>query len=101
MSWMMRQSCARLARAVDRLVDLDDAAFDLRDGAFVLLLQAAGQHDVGVAGRVVQEEVDRDEELELLEHRVTNVLSGSETIGLKQIESRPLISPASILRNIS
>ena len=29
------------------------------------------------------------------------LLSGSETFGLKQIESSPLISPASILRNIS
>ena len=33
--------------------------------------------------------------------RVTNWLSGSETFGLKQIEIRPLISPASILRNSS
>ena len=67
MSWMIRQSCARLARAVDRLVDLDDAAFDLRHRALVFFLQAAGQHDVGVARGVVEEEVDRDEELELVE----------------------------------
>ena len=67
MSWMMRQSCARLAGTVDGLVDLDDAPFDLRDVALVLLLQAAGQDDVGVARGVVQEEVDGDEELELVE----------------------------------
>ena len=67
MSWMMTPVLPRLAGAVDRLVDLDDAALDLRDGALVFFLQAAGQDDVGVAGGVVEEEVDRDVELELLE----------------------------------
>ncbi len=62
-----RQSCARLAGRLDGLVDLDDAAFDLGHRALVLLLQAAGQDDVGVARGVVQEEVDGDVELELLE----------------------------------
>ena len=33
--------------------------------------------------------------------RAMNWLSGSDTLGLKQIAIRPLISPASILRNIS
>ena len=41
--------------------------FDLRDGPFVLFLQTAGQDDVGVARRLVQEEIDRHVELELLE----------------------------------
>ena len=68
MSWMIRQSCARLAGTVDRLVDLDDAPLGAGDDALVLLVQRAGQHDVGVAGRLVQEEVDGDVELELLEH---------------------------------
>ncbi len=58
---------ARLAGAVDRLVDLDDAALDLRDGALVLFLQTARQHDVGVPRGVAQEEIDHDEELELVE----------------------------------
>ena len=58
---------ARLARTIHRLVDLDDASFDLRDRALVFLVQAARQHDVGMAGGVVQEEVDRDVELELVE----------------------------------
>ena len=49
----------RLARALNRLVDLDDAALDLRDQAFVLLLQAARQYHVGMARGVVQEEIDR------------------------------------------
>ena len=57
-----------VAGAIDGLVDLDDPAFDLRDGALVLLVQRAGQHDVGVAGRLVEEEVDADVELELVEH---------------------------------
>ena len=91
----------RLARAIDRLVDLDDPPLDLRDRALVLFLQTARQHDIGVTGGVVEEEIDRDVELELLEASVTKLLSGSETFGLKQIEIRPLISPASIFRNIS
>ena len=33
--------------------------------------------------------------------RVMKLLSGSDTFGLKQIDSRPRISPRSILRNIS
>ena len=37
----------------------------------------------------------------LSRHFVTNELSGSDTFGLKQIEMSPLISPASIFRNIS
>ncbi len=58
----------RIARRIDRLVDLDDAAFDLRDRPFIFFLQRAGQHDVGMSGRVVEEEIDRHVELELLQH---------------------------------
>ena len=57
----------RLAGTLHGLVDLDDAALDLRDQPFILLVKRAGQHDVGMAGRVVQEEIDGDEKLELLE----------------------------------
>src|SRR5688572_7003955 len=56
-----------IARAVNRLVDLDDAPFDLCDRPFVFLVQAPRQDDVGVPRGVVQEEVDGDVELELLE----------------------------------
>src|SRR5581483_6088020 len=58
---------SRLAGAVDRLVDFDDTALHLRDRAFVLLLEAAGQDDVGVARRVVEEKVDGGVELQFLE----------------------------------
>src|SRR6187200_336970 len=56
----------RVPRAVHGLVDLDDATLDLRDGAFILFVQAPGQNDVGVPGRVVEKEVDGRVELELL-----------------------------------
>jgi hypothetical protein len=91
----------RLAGTVDCLVDLDDAPFDLRHEPFILFVQAARQDDVGVAGRVAEEEIDRGENSSLSSARVMNVLSGSETFGLKQMAISPLISPASILRNIS
>ncbi|HXE79665.1 MAG TPA: hypothetical protein VNK41_02865 [Vicinamibacterales bacterium] len=51
--------------------------------------------------RVVHEEVNRGEGLEFLEQRVTNVLCGSDTVGLKQMLSNARISPASIFRNSS
>ena len=92
---------ARLAGTVHRLVHLDDAPFDLGHRALVFLVQAAGQDDVGVASGVVEEEVDGGVELELVEAARDERLSGSETFGLKQIDSSPLISPASIFLNIS
>src|SRR5262245_51305083 len=55
---------SRVAWRIDRLVDLDDAPFDLCNGAFILLLEAAGQHDVGMTRGVGQEEVDGSVELE-------------------------------------
>src|SRR4030095_3784124 len=57
---------ARLAGTVHGLVDLDDAAFYLCHRALVLLVEAAGQHHIGVPRGVVQEEVDGDVELELV-----------------------------------
>src|SRR5262245_13432984 len=56
-----------LARALHGLVDLDHAAFDLRDGPFVLFMQAPGQHDVRVTGRVIQKEIDCRVELQPFE----------------------------------
>jgi hypothetical protein len=58
---------SRLAGTVDRFVDLNDAAFDLSYGAFVLLVEATRQDDVSMPRRVVQKEVDGGVELELLE----------------------------------
>src|SRR5262249_9337305 len=57
----------RIPRARDRPVDLDDAPLRGGDRPLVLLLLRPGQHDVRVARGVVQEEVDRDVELETLE----------------------------------
>ena len=63
----------------------------VHDDALFLLLQAAGQHHVGVVRGLGQEEVDDAEELQLLE-RLGRVkpASGRETSGLKQIESSAL-----------
>src|SRR5262249_22209916 len=59
---------ARIAGGVNRLVDLDDPTFDLRDRALVLLVQRAGQYHVGVPGRLAHEKINGHEELELVEH---------------------------------
>lgn len=83
----------RLARAFHGFIDFDDAALSGRDDAFVLLLQRAGQHDVRVARAVVEEEIDSDVEFSFSSMRLTKWLSGSDTTGLKHIDSRPLISP--------
>jgi hypothetical protein len=56
-----------LAGRIDRLIDLDDAPLDLGDGSFIFFLEAARQDDVGVARRIVKEEVDGHVELEFLE----------------------------------
>ncbi len=90
MSWMIRQSCRASPGGSTALVDLDDATFDLRDDSFVLFVQRARQHDVGVMRRFVQKEIDRHIKLQFSSIRATKLLSGSETIGLKQIESSPL-----------
>src|SRR5262249_50219912 len=57
----------RVARRIDRFVDLDDAAFDLRDDSFVLFMQRAGQDDVGVMRRFIQEEVYRHVKFQFVE----------------------------------
>ena len=79
----MTQSCRASPGQLDRLVDLDDPSLDLRDRPLVLLLQAAGQDDVGVAGGVVQEEVDRDEELQLLERARDELVVGQRDLGVE------------------
>src|SRR5579871_5740645 len=44
----------------DTRIDLDDTAFDLRDGSLVLLMQRTGQNDIGMARRFAEKEVDGD-----------------------------------------
>src|SRR5215468_7222767 len=58
----------RVARRINRFVDLDDAPFDLCDDAFVLFVQRAGQDDVGVVRRFIQEEVYRHVKFQFVEH---------------------------------
>jgi hypothetical protein len=48
---------ARVAGGLDRLPDADDAPFGGRDRPFVLLVERARQHDVGVPRGLRQEEV--------------------------------------------
>ena len=85
---------AGVAGRRDGLLDVDHASLGAAGHAFVLLLQAAGQHDVRVVRGLRQEEVDDAEELEPLERLARERrTSGSETSGLKQIDSSALISP--------
>ena len=58
---------AGLAGRVDGGVDLDDPPLAAGRGALVLLVQRAGQDDVGVVGGLGQEEVDDGVELEPVE----------------------------------
>ncbi len=67
MSSRISQSRRASPGGVDGGVDLDDAALAAGRGALVLLVQRAGQHDVGVLGGLGQEEVDDGVELELVE----------------------------------
>ena len=67
MSRRISQSRRASPGGVDGGVDLDDPALAAGRGAFVLLVQRAGQHDVGVVGGLGQEEVDDRVELELVE----------------------------------
>ncbi len=68
----------RLAGRVDSLVDLHDAAFAGGGRAFVLLVQRARKHDVGMVGGLGQEEVDHGVELELVER-----LGGEPGVGCR------------------
>src|SRR5690606_18946617 len=72
-----------LAGALDGPVDLDDTAFELGDGAFVLFLERAGQDDVGVPCGFAQEKVDRDVKLELFEHSPDVVVIRQRNEGIK------------------
>src|SRR4051812_4699674 len=58
----------RIARRIDCLVDLDHSTFDLGDRTFIFFMQRTGQDDVSIAGRVIEEEIDRHEEVEFLQH---------------------------------
>jgi hypothetical protein len=71
MSWMMRQSCRASPGHSTALLTLM-----MRPSTCVLFVQAAGQHDVGVPRRIVEEEVDRHEELELVETTRDEVIVG-------------------------
>ena len=64
---MISQSSRALPGGVDRGVDLDDPPLDRWSSALVLLVERAGQHDVGVDGGLGQEEVDDGVELEPVE----------------------------------
>ena len=50
---------------LNRLVDLDDATFDLRDDTFVLFLKRPGEHYVCVMCRLAEEEIYGNVKLEL------------------------------------
>src|SRR5581483_1978037 len=65
-----------LAGRLDRLPDPDDTPLDGRRRALVLLVQRAGQHEVGVARGLGEEEVDRDEEVGSLERLAREALVG-------------------------
>ena len=67
MSWMMRQSSRASPGQSTALLILMMRPSTCVTVPFVLLVQAARQHDVRVPGRVVEEEVDRGVELQLLE----------------------------------
>src|SRR5262245_54391845 len=80
---------ARLSGTRHRLVDLDDAAFDLCDRPFILLVKAAGQDDVGVTRRVVQEEIDRRVELQLVETASDEVVVGERDLRIEADRQQP------------
>src|SRR5262245_35230340 len=61
---------------VHRLLNVQDAAFDIGDDAFVLLLQAASQDHVGMMCGLRKEEVHHAEKLEFLQR-----LAGKVRIG--------------------
>ena len=68
MSWMMRQSCRASPGGSTALVDLDHPPLGAGRRSPRPPPAGAGQHDVGVPGRLAEEEVDGDEELQLLQH---------------------------------
>src|SRR4029079_18879272 len=78
---------------IDRSVDLDHAAFDLGHRSFVFFLQAARQHDVRVAGGVVQEEIDGDVELEFFERTLDERVVGQRDARVEADREQPLDFP--------
>ena len=75
------------------LPDSRDAPLGGGHGAFLLLMQRAGENDIRVVRGFVEEKIDRAVEFELLQRLADHVVVGQETTGLKQIEMSPLISP--------
>ena len=64
---------ARVARRINHLLDVQHAALDIRHHAFVLLLQAAGQHHVRVMRGFGKEEIHHAEKLELLQRLASEI----------------------------
>ena len=83
----------RIAGRVDGLVDLDDATLAGRGGAFVFLVQRPGQHDVGVVGRLRQEEVDDGVELEPIERLRGELCVGRRHSRVEADRQQPLDLP--------
>ena len=65
-------------------------AFDVGRDAFVFLLQAAGQHDVGMLRGLREEEVDDAEELELLQRLAREVGVGQRDQRVEADREQPL-----------
>ena len=64
-SQMISESRARVARRIDRLLDMDHARLHVGGHALFFLLQAAGEHDIGMLRGLRKEEIDHAEELQL------------------------------------
>ena len=78
---------------VDGGVDLDDPALTAGRRALVLLVQRAGQHDVGVVGGLGQEEVDDGVELEPVERLGGEVGVGRRDGRVEADRQQPLDLP--------
>ena len=84
---------ARIAGRVDRFLNVDDARLHVGRDALLFLLQAAGQHDVGMLAVSERKKSMTPRNSRRSSASRVKLASGSETRGLKQIESKPLISP--------
>src|SRR5262249_40036396 len=56
------------AGTLDRLVDLDDSSLGRGDNAFILFMKRARQHNVCLAGALIEKEINGDIKIELAEH---------------------------------
>lgn len=57
-----------------RLVDLDHLPFNLRDHSFIFFLKRARQHDVRMACRIVEKEIDRHIKIKFIEHPLNEII---------------------------